>query len=759
MKRIFSTILFAAALAGLVACADIDGLRSDVDDLKSRVTALEKQVDIFNGNIETLQLLATSSTINTVTETADGYELLMSNGRIITLKNGADGEGVTPILSIDAEGYWMVDYRDGEGFRPIFRDGEKVKAVGLDGVTPVYGVDAEGYWTIDCGGGPVNVLDAQNNKVKATAESSVGNPFFSSAYYDKAGETFVVELRDDDKTVLNIPVVDNFLFSISDASGEQLFKAGETKIYPIVKKGVGATVVTRPEGWTVRLSSSEIAITAPAQDGRTRGAVADTRTDVAVLAYCTFDDYATITKVKVSLEGASGTHDPRASIYEEGEVTTSEIGYTVTLSDATSYKYVFRKTSEGALTLEEVAEQGTPSEETALRFQGLEARTEYTLYVLPYHEETAGTELATCTIRTAEPVYTSYYEAYNAGEVLTVGGLAISKSLFGEAALLTEETKTIKTDGVYFVPDGVTAAYGSGAGKRGNLIIVGDNPSKRGEFAFVGTVTRIDFDPARGGNFVLCNLHFKLATDSGQGQILFFPNNESGGTMNTVAFENCRLDLTGLQGLSFTTDTRSESTGIRLENVSFVDCDICVGADTRFGYFFQYRKHNSFGSFIFRNNVVWSGSTTNAARLINGVNSASAADFAIGSPVTNLEIENNTWINCKGTPVCYVKSVGNYVLRNNIFHAAITSYTPVLRYSETTELNGAPVTGAVCDNLGYVNGSAAVCWKAANPNTLDLDGYVQIVNCPADPFDGGRFDTAEGIFVPNADYASYGAQR
>ena len=141
------------------------------------------------------------------------------------------------------------------------------------------------------------------------------------------------------------------------------------------------------------------------------------------------------------------------------------------------------------------------------------------------------------------------------------------------------------------------------------------------------------------------------------------------------------------------------------------------------------------------------------------MNSASAADFAIGSPVTNLEIENNTWINCKGTPVCYVKSVGNYVLRNNIFHAAITSYTPVLRYSETTELNGAPVTGAVCDNLGYVNGSAAVCWKAANPNTLDLDGYVQIVNCPADPFDGGRFDTAEGIFVPNANYASYGAQR
>ena len=115
-----------------------------------------------------------------------------------------------------------------------------------------------------------------------------------------------------------------------------------------------------------------------------------------------------------------------------------------------------------------------------MRFQGLEARTEYTLYVLPYHEETAGTELATRTTRTAEPVYTSYYEAYNAGEVLTVGGLAISKSLFGEAVLLTEETKTIKTDGVYFVPDGVTAAYGSGAGKRGNLIVVGETRRSAG---------------------------------------------------------------------------------------------------------------------------------------------------------------------------------------------------------------------------------------------------------------------------------------
>ena len=360
----------------------------------------------------------------------------------------------------------------------------------------------------------------------------------------------------------------------------------------------------------------------------------------------------------------------------------------------------------------------------------------------------------TASATTANPDYASYYAAYESGAELEIGGLVVSKAVFGEATLLTEETKTITADGVYFVPDGVTATYASGT--RNTLIVIGDNPSGRGEFTI--TTTRITFNPTNRGHFVLFNLHFRLSTANGEGQILFYPNSTAGGMMQTVAMEDCDLDLTGFQGFSFTA-SRTADTPIGIENISFVGCDINVGPSTRFGYFFQYRKHNSFGSFIFRNNVVWSGSTANAARLINGVNSASAADFAIGSPVANLEIENNTWINCKGTPVCYVKSVGNYVLRNNIFHAAISSYTPVLRYSETAELNGAPVTGAVCDNIGYVNGSAAVCWKAANPNTLDIEGYVQIANCPADPFDGGRFDTSEGIFVPNANYASYGAQR
>ena len=129
MKRLY-TVCFAIGAFLMSSCSDMEELRSDVDDLKSRVQALETQLAAFNSNVEALQELASSTTINTVTETAGGYELLMSNGKTIVLDNGRDGDGITPDISIDSDGYWIVDYKDGNGYVYILCSGEKVKAVG-----------------------------------------------------------------------------------------------------------------------------------------------------------------------------------------------------------------------------------------------------------------------------------------------------------------------------------------------------------------------------------------------------------------------------------------------------------------------------------------------------------------------------------------------------------------------------------------------------------------------------------------------------
>ncbi len=748
-----------AGTALFFSCSDMEELRSDVDDLKSRVTALETQVSAFNDNVEALYELASSSTVNSVTETASGYELLMNNGRTIVLDNGKDGENVTPDISIDSEGFWVIDYKDGKGFVNILSGGEKVKAVGTDGMAPVFGVDSGGYWTVDTGSGPVNVLDKDGNKVKATASQSAGNPFFSSAEYDPAGEKFTIELKNEEKTVLELHVVENFLFSISGSEEQQIFKAGETRSFPVTRKSVEGTVVSAPDGWKVSLSQAELSVTAPAEGGATtKAAVADTRSDVAVLAFCSFDGYAVVARMSVALEGSSAGHDPKASVYLAGEPTQTELSFTVTLSDATGYRYMFGKVADGIPSREELIQSGTESTLDLLEFDGLEARTEYVLSVLPYHEGTPAEEPAVFRTSTAAPVYTSYYEAYLADEVLTVGGVAVSRTTYGEAVLLTPESNVINADGVYFVPDGVTAQITTATGTRKNLIVIGDNPSGHGKIEFSGTVTRLAVDPSGGGNLVLFNLDFDVATDNGQGQILYYPSNENGGTLNTVAFEDCRLDLGGLQGMSFTTDTRSESRKIRIERLSITDCDINVGTGTRFGYFFQYRKHNEIGTFIFRNNIVWSSDEGNNARLLNGSTGSGAGEFAVATPVESFEMENNTWINCKGSPMNYVRSVGNYVLRNNLFYGAISSYTPVLYYSESAELDGSPESGSVKDNICYVTSGKSVIWKAANPNEIEgIVEYEQIRKIEEDPF--VQFDTENGIFVTSEAYSSYGAVR
>ena len=42
-------------------------------------------------------------------------------------------------------------------------------------------------------------------------------------------------------------------------------------------------------------------------------------------------------------------------------------------------------------------------------------------------------------------------------------------------------------------------------------------------------------------------------------------------------------------------------------------------------------------------------------------------------------------------------------------------------------------------------------------NNVIPDGMDQIIELESNPFDGGTFDLANGIFIPNAEYAQYGA--
>ena len=169
MKKLFTylLLLLASSLLGCTQPYDDTEVRKDIENLKERVTALEKLCKEMNANIDAmaaiLEALETHDYITSVTPiTKDGetvgYTITFAKGEPITIYNGEDGkdgvdgangadgadgkDGYTPIIGVaqDSDGiyYWTLD---GEWL--LDDAGNKIKAVGVDGKDGQDGADGE----------------------------------------------------------------------------------------------------------------------------------------------------------------------------------------------------------------------------------------------------------------------------------------------------------------------------------------------------------------------------------------------------------------------------------------------------------------------------------------------------------------------------------------------------------------------------------------------------------------------------------------
>lgn len=170
MKKLFTylLLLLASSLLGCTQPYDDTEVRKDIENLKDRVTALEKLCKEMNANIDAMaaiiEALETHDYITGVTPiTKDGetvgYTITFAKGEPITIYNGEDGkdgvngangangadgadgkDGYTPIIGVaqDSDGiyYWTLD---GEWL--LDEAGNKIKAVGIDGEDGADGKD------------------------------------------------------------------------------------------------------------------------------------------------------------------------------------------------------------------------------------------------------------------------------------------------------------------------------------------------------------------------------------------------------------------------------------------------------------------------------------------------------------------------------------------------------------------------------------------------------------------------------------------
>ena len=220
-------LLIFTMLATFVGCGQYDDseLKSDINDLKSRMAALEKQCKNMNENLTSLQAIVDAiqkqDGIVSVTDLPDGqgYSVKFVSGKVIYLYNGKNGtDGVTPKISVreDSDGiyYWTVD---GDW---LIVDGKKVRAVGLDGkdgqsgddgkdgkdaVTPQLKI-VDGFWYISYDNGKywTKLGKATGENGKDGQDGDDGDVFFKSVTVEDGYAVFV--MNDSEQTTLRIPI-------------------------------------------------------------------------------------------------------------------------------------------------------------------------------------------------------------------------------------------------------------------------------------------------------------------------------------------------------------------------------------------------------------------------------------------------------------------------------------------------------------------------------------------------------------------------
>ena len=141
-------------LWGMSSCTkdfqgDIDDLNNKYNQMDNRVQSLENDVNKMNSQLNQLSVLASAVEsgfyVKQVATTDDGFELTLSNGRVVKLQNGPNNTlTAAPHISMTSIGgtyYWTVN-----GMLITDADGKPLPATGQ---TPVvrYNTTVQ-QWTV-----------------------------------------------------------------------------------------------------------------------------------------------------------------------------------------------------------------------------------------------------------------------------------------------------------------------------------------------------------------------------------------------------------------------------------------------------------------------------------------------------------------------------------------------------------------------------------------------------------------------------------
>lgn len=747
MKK-YLILFFVAAAAAFQSCDNNDDLWDAIDDLKSRVSALETQVDALNGNIEAMQALYNGgATVSEVTEADGAYVIKLTDGTTLTLTQGSEAEAVIPVVSIDANGNWQYSVDGGKSFISLGQN-----AVAEDGTTPQFRIDeSTGCWQVNTTGeesGWTNVKDSAGKDVSAVG-GEVTDKFFDSVRVD--GDTLYIKLLGSD-VELEVPILADVLCAIVDAEGNpieeiQMFGSGVERSFNVQMRGIDNTIVTAPEGWTARLTApvDEVAtlfVKAPgtlASAGTTATrATANTSQDVAILA--TSGKYSFISKIQVQSTGVEAEPPTVTSVTPSTTVQPTDVTLTfdVQFANADGWKYICQKSDVEAPDAAKVFAEGTAVLGTSVTVEGLEAQTEYTIYVVAYiGEEYSAVSTATGTTA-AEPVDPNDY--YKAGVKIN-GVLYNSES---PNAQLLAESKAFTSDdfseaGVYFLESGDNAP---------SYTIQGTMTSDQ---VFIGRYADSKLTLSTTGNVNLNNpsatVIFKNLKVDMKNYIQMSP--DSG--VAYLIFEDCEIDFGSTQAYFITTGSSATVGSAHIENIVFRNCKIHYVGTANSNFIVATNAdltgQSNFKSVIFENNLVYMDSQLKSCVLFNGNNNT---------------FENLTFTFDHNTVINYLPNGGQGAVLVTTSCAGLTSLTYNIYYSDPSLTRSSSTAGfrVMSGTTADVIGAAPVTPNVGYGVFSGTNGVVNYqggtrITVETSPFSSTDYNT--GTFVKASEYADYGS--
>ena len=368
---------------------------------------------------------------------------------------------------------------------------------------------------------------------------------------------------------------------------------------------------------------------------------------------------------------------------------------------------------------------------------------------------------AVAKVKVREAVTSYFNQVYNQGGDITVGNVTINKATYSDGKLLSTDAATISADGVYFIPQGVEAVISSTDFNK--LVLISDNP--KGEPVVVDN-TNLFNATGTAGEFIAQNVIFKNAISP------FMQINASGIILNNLILDGCKVPIASggnflnaflgddnsidniyLKGNRFAFNQTTAYAASRLFNLS--------GSTGSGGNKVVYNRNLSADVSII-NNVFYSTMTNDYS--INGNILVLTTDGTDGiySEKNTITIENNTFINflCGSQPTIGGNIRGTVIFRNLLLWSNTNDEKAKTSY--LLNVHSATPSVVTFENLLKFDKGKDIptnYWNGTIPS-----GYTQtkVEAASSDPFDvsaGATFDLENGVFIPTAEYANYGAQQ